>query len=118
MIFVYSFLIGGAVCAVAQIVLDKTAITPARILVIGVCLGVFLTAIGVYEPFAEAFGGGATIPITGFGYSLAKGVKTAVDEHGILGALTGGLTKNSAGIEASIIFGWIAAMIFKGKPKK
>ena len=118
MIFVYSFLIGGAICAAAQIVIDKTALAPARILVIGVCLGVFLTAVGVYKPFAEMFGSGATVPITGFGYSLAEGVKKAVDEHGLIGALTGGLTKNSAGIEATIIFGWITAMIFKGKPQR
>ena len=118
MIFVYSFLAGGAICAAAQIVIDKTALAPARILVIGVCVGVLLTALGVYGPFAETFGGGATVPITGFGYSLAEGVEKAVDEHGIIGALTGGLSKNSAGIAASIVFGWAAAMIFKGKPQK
>ena len=116
--FVYSFLIGGAICALAQIVIDKTALAPARILVFGVCAGVFLTAIGVYKPFAELFGSGATVPITGFGYSLATGVMEAIDEKGLLGALTGGLTKNSAGIAASVVFGWIAAMIFKGKPQK
>ncbi len=118
MIFLWSFLVGGALCAVSQVIIDKTALTPARVLVTGVILGVFLTAVGVYEPFAELFGGGATVPITGFGYSLAKGVTKAVDEIGLLGALTGGLTKNSAGIEASVVFAWITAMIFKGKPQK
>ncbi len=118
MIFLYSFLIGGAVCAVAQIIIDKTALAPARILVAGVIAGIFLTAVGVYKPFAEMFGAGASVPITGFGYSLAEGVRKAVDETGILGALTGGLTKTSAGIAASVVFGWIAAMIFRGKPQK
>ena len=118
MIFLYSFLIGGAVCAVTQIIIDKTALAPARILVAGVIAGIFLTAVGVYKPFAEMFGAGASVPITGFGYSLAEGVRKAVDETGILGALTGGLTKTSAGIAASVVFGWIAAMIFRGKPQK
>lgn len=118
MIFLYSFLIGGAICAVSQIIIDKTALAPARILVIGVIAGIFLTAVGAYKPFAEMFGAGALVPITGFGYSLAEGVKKAVDEIGILGALTGGLTKTSAGIAASVVFGWIAAMIFKGRPQK
>ncbi len=109
----YAFLIGGFICLIGQILIDYTKLTPARILVSFVVSGVFLTAIGVYEPIVKFAGAGATVPLTGFGYSLANGVKEAVMQNGILGALSGGLTATSAGIAASIFFGFIMALIFK-----
>lgn len=115
--YVWAFVIGGAFCVVAQILIDKTKLTPARILVIYVCAGVVLTALRLYQPIVDLAGAGATTPLTGFGYSLAKGVEKAVEEHGILGALTGGLTATAGGITAAIVFGYIVALIFKGKPK-
>ncbi|MBQ9743615.1 MAG: stage V sporulation protein AE [Clostridia bacterium] len=116
--YVYAFLVGGIICVIAQILIDKTKLTPARILVIYVCAGVLLTGIGIYQPLVDFAGGGATTPLTGFGYSIAKGVRKAVDEKGLLGALTGGLSATSAGIAAAIIFGFIASLIFSGKPKR
>ena len=116
--YLYAFLIGGALCVIAQILIDKTKLTPARILVIYVCAGVVLTAIGVYKPLVDFAGGGATTPLTGFGYTIATGVREAVDEKGLLGALTGGISATSAGICAAIIFGFLASLIFTGKPKK
>ena len=113
-----SFLVGGAICAVVQIIIDKTAITPARIMVGLVTLGVILGAIGVYKPFIEFAGCGASTPLTGFGYTLAQGVKKAVDERGLLGALTGGLAGSAGGITAAVFFGYIFALIFRGHPKK
>ena len=112
-----AFLIGGGFCVIAQILIDKTRLTPARILVSYVVLGVFLTAVGVYHPLVEFGGAGATVPLTGFGYALAMGVKTAVEEKGLFGALTGGLTAASSGITAVMVFGLIAALIFRPKPK-
>ena len=113
-----AFLVGGLFCLPAQILIDKTAMTPARILVLYVCAGVLLTAIGVYGPLVELAGRGASTPLTGFGYSLAEGVKKAVAEQGLVGALTGGITGASGGITAAILFGWLAAVFFKSKPKK
>lgn len=113
-----AFAVGGAICVIAQILIDKTAMTPARILVLYVSLGVILTGIGVYEPLVSFAGCGATTPLLGFGYSLAQGVKKAVDERGLLGALTGGLTGTAAGIAAAAFFGYIFALIFRGHPKK
>jgi len=111
------FLIGGAFCAIAQILIDKTKLTPARILVFYVCFGVLLTAIGVYEPLVNFAKCGATIPLTGFGYTIAKGVEKAVNEQGLFGALTGGLTATSGGIAFSLLLGFIASLIFSSKPK-
>ncbi len=109
----FAFLTGGFICLIGQILIDYTKLTPARILVAFVVSGVILTAIGVYEPIVEFAGAGATVPLTGFGYSLAKGVQEAVMQNGILGALSGGLTATSAGIAASVLFGLIMALIFK-----
>lgn len=113
-----AFCVGGALCVIAQILIDKTALTPARILVIYVTIGVILTGVGLYDKLVDFAGCGATLPLTGFGYSLANGVKKAVDEHGLIGALTGGLTGTAGGITAAIIFGYIFAVVFKSKPKK
>ncbi|MDY4435804.1 MAG: stage V sporulation protein AE [Candidatus Flemingibacterium sp.] len=115
--YVWAFIVGGTICVIAQILIDKTKLTPARILVLYVTAGVVLTAIRVYEPLVQFAGAGATVPLTGFGYSLAKGVEKAVDERGLIGALTGGLTATSAGIAAAMCFGWLVSVCFKGKPK-
>ncbi len=111
--FIKAFIIGGLICVVGQILIDNTKLTPARILVLFVTLGVVLTAIGVYEPLVNFAGAGATVPLTGFGYSIAKGVQKGVSEYGVLGALTGGITATAAGITASIFFGYIIALIAK-----
>ena len=114
---VYAFLVGGAICTIGQVLIDFTRLTPARILVTFVVAGVALTAIGVYEPIVEFAGAGATVPLVGFGYSLAKGVQEAVMEYGLLGALSGGLTATAAGITASVFFGLIMALLFKSGDK-
>jgi len=116
--YILAFTVGGGICVIAQVLIDKTKLTPARILVMYVCAGVLLTAIGVYEPLVEVAGGGATTPLTGFGYSIARGVREAVDEKGLIGALTGGISATSAGISAAIVFAFIASLIFSGKPKR
>lgn len=108
-----AFLVGGAICSVVQLLIDLTRLTPARILVLLVVSGVFLTAIGVYQPLVEYAGAGATVPLLGFGYSLATGVRAAVTQYGLIGALTGGLTATAAGITASIFFGFIMAILFR-----
>ncbi len=113
-----SFWVGGLICVVAQILIDKTKMTPARIMVLYVVSGVALTFLGVYKPLVDFAGAGATVPIIGFGYSLANGVKKAVDSIGFLGVLTGGLTATAGGITAAILFGYFAALIFKSKGKK
>ena len=115
--FLYAFIVGGALCVIAQILIDKTRLTPARILVAYVVSGVILTAIGLYEPLIKFAGNGATTPLTGFGYSLAKGVQKAVDEQGLLGALTGGITGAAGGITAAMLFGLMVAIFFQSKPK-
>ena len=112
-----AFLVGGAICAAVQIIIDKTAITPARIMVGLVTLGVILGALGVYKPFIEFAGCGASTPLTGFGNTLAEGVKKAVEERGLIGALTGGLTGSAGGIAAAIFFGYLFALIFRAKPR-
>ena len=116
--YVMAFTVGGTLCVIAQILIDKTRLTPARILVAYVCAGVILTSIGVYEPLVKLAGGGATTPLTGFGYTIATGVKEAVDEKGLVGALTGGISATSGGIAAALIFGFVASLIFSSKPKK
>lgn len=115
--YLWAFIVGGALCVIAQILIDKTKLTPARILVFYVVGGVILTAIGVYQPIVDFAGAGATVPLTGFGYSLAKGVEKAVNERGLIGALTGGLTATAAGVSAAMVFAWLAALLFSGKPK-
>lgn len=112
-----AFAIGGLFCLIAQILIDKTALTPARILVLYVTAGVFLTAVGLYEPLVKFAGCGATTPLTGFGYSLAKGVEKAVNEKGLFGVLTGGFTGTAAGICAAITFGYIFTLIFRARPR-
>lgn len=116
--YLWTFLVGGTLCAIAQVLIDKCKLTPARILVIYVCAGTFLTFLGLYEPLVELAGAGATIPLTGFGYSLFKGVRTAISEKGFLGIFTGGLTGTAAGITAAIVFGYLVALICKPKPKQ
>ena len=112
-----AFLVGGGLCLIGQILIDFTKLTPARILVGYVVSGVFLTAIGVYEPLVKFADAGATVPLTGFGYSLAKGVEKAVGEYGFLGALSGGITATAAGITAAIVFSLIAAFLSKPMAK-
>ena len=107
-----AFLVGGLFCAVGQVLIDKTKLTPARILVGYVVAGVLLSALGLYQPLVEFAGAGATVPLTGFGHLLATGVQKAVAEKGILGALTGGLSASAAGITAAMIFGLLVALIF------
>lgn len=116
--YLWSFIIGGAICVIGQLLIDFTKLTPARILVAYVVSGVVLTALGLYRPLVEFAGAGATVPLTGFGYAIANGVKTAVDEQGALGILTGGLTATAAGITAAIILGIAVAVIFKPRIKK
>ena len=115
--YLWAFSVGGALCVIAQILIDRTKLTPARILVLYVVVGVFLGAIGVYKPLAEFAGAGATVPLTGFGNTLAKGVREAVKEQGILGALTGGLKASAAGIAAAVFFGFLAALVCSPKDK-
>lgn len=116
--YVKAFLIGGILCLIAQVLIDKTKLTPARILVTYVVAGVALTALGLYGPLVKFAGGGATTPLTGFGYVIAEGVKKAVDDKGFLGVLTGGITASAAGITAALFFSLIASFLFKSKPKK
>ena len=117
MIYCKSFIVGGLLCAVGQIFIDKTRLTPARILVIYVLAGIFLTAVGLYKPLAEWAGAGATVPLTGFGYLLANGVKDAVAEDGVLGIFKGGVSAASVGISASVFFGYLVALLFKSDDK-
>ena len=112
-----SFLIGGLFCVVAQIIIDKTKLTPARILVGYVACGVILSAIGVYEPLVKFASSGATTPLIGFGHLLAEGVKKSVKDEGAIGILKGGLSATAGGIGAAIFFGYITALIFRGKTK-
>ncbi len=115
--FIKAFLVGGAFCVVAQVLIDKTKLTPARILVVYVVAGVLLGAVGLYKPLADFAGAGATTPLTGFGFLIAKGVRDAVDEKGLLGALTGPLTAAAGGTAAALVMGFLMALLFKGKPK-
>ena len=105
---------GGLLCVVAQMLIDKTKMTPARILVLYVVVGVFLGAVGLYEPFSEFAGAGASVPLTGFGFNISRGVREAVDKDGIIGILSGSLTAAAAGTTAALFFGYLAALIFKG----
>lgn len=115
--YLKAFLVGGAFCAIGQVLIDYTKMTPARILVSYVVAGVLLGALGVYQPLSDFAGGGASVPLLGFGNLIAKGTLDAVREKGLLGVLTGGLTASATGIAASIFFGLLIAMIFKPKEK-
>ena len=115
--YLKAFLIGGGTCVIGQVLINYTKLTPARILVIFVVTGVILGAVGVYEPFLEFAGAGAAVPLTGFGNVLAEGVKKAVEEEGMLGVLTGGLTASAAGVTAAMLLGLAAAIFIKPKDK-
>ena len=115
--YLKAFLVGGLLCVIGQILIDRTKLTPARILVAYVVAGVLLGAVGLYDKLVDFAGAGATVPLTGFGNTLSRGVKKAVDEDGALGILTGGLTASAPGITAAVIFGLLASLIFKPKDK-
>ena len=115
--FIYVFLVGGFLCMIAQVLIDKTKMSPARIMVSYVITGVVLTALGLYEPIVKFANSGATVPIIGFGYSLAKGAQKLVDQKGWLGVLGGGITGTSTGIAAAIVFGMLCSIVFKPKSK-
>lgn len=115
--FLKAFLVGGILCVIGQILIDKTKLTPARILVSYVVIGVILGGFGVYEPLVEFAGAGATVPLTGFGNTLAKGVREAIDEKGFLGIFTGGLKATAGGIAAAVFAGLLASFLFKPKDK-
>ena len=113
MMYLKAFLVGGLICALSQILIDRTRLTPARILSAYVVLGVALTATGLWGPVVEFAGAGATVPLLGFGYTMAEGVKTAVAEQGLLGAFTGGLGAAAGGIAAAVFFSFLAALLFQ-----
>lgn len=113
-----AFAVGGMICVIGQLLIDYTKLTPARILTGFVVAGSFLTAIGAYEPLVRFAGAGATVPISGFGYTLMKGTGKAIAEKGLIGVFSGGLTASSAGIAAAVLFGWLAAVLFRPKPKR
>ena len=115
--YLKAFLVGGLLCLIGQILIDKTKLTPARILVSYVVIGVILGAIGIYKPIVDFAGAGATVPLTGFGYTLSKGVKEAIDECGCIGIFTGGLKAAAGGITAAIFSGLVVSLIFKAKDK-
>jgi stage V sporulation protein AE len=116
--YIKAFFVGGAICGLVQILMDQTKLMPGRIMVLLVCTGAILGAAGIYEPFSQWAGAGATVPLLGFGNLLWKGVKTAVDEEGLLGTFNGGLTNGSGGIGAALIFSYIAALLSQPKMKK
>ena len=115
--YLKAFVFGGLLCVIGQILIDKTKLTPARILVSYVTIGVILGAVGIYKPFADIAGAGATVPLTGFGFNLAKGVKEAIDSNGLIGAFIGGLKASAGGITAAITAGLLASILFKAKDK-
>lgn len=115
--YLKAFLVGGALCLIGQVLVDRTKLTPARILVCYVVAGVVLGGLGVYQPFADWAGAGASVPLTGFGSLLAKGVREAVAKKGLLGAFTGGLTAAAGGITAAIFFASLVSLLFRSKPK-
>ena len=115
--YVKAFLVGGVLCIIGQLLIDRTSLTPARILVAYVVAGVILGGLGLYQPIIDWAGAGATVPLTGFGSLLAKGVKQAVAQKGLIGALTGGITAAAGGITAAVFFGFLVALLFKSKPK-
>lgn len=115
--YLKAFVVGGLICVVGQLLIDFTKLTPARILSGFVVAGVVLTMLGLYEPLVQFAGAGATVPISGFGYTLAKGTVKTIGEKGLIGVFSGGLTATAGGIAAAIIFGWLVAVLFKPKPK-
>lgn len=115
--YVWAFVVGGLICVVGQLLIDLTKLTPARILTSYVVAGVILGAVGLYKPLVDFAGGGATVPLTGFGYLLSKGVREAVDKNGLIGAFMGGFTACAAGVAAAVFFSLIAALIFKSGSK-
>lgn len=115
--YLKAFVIGGALCVIGQILIDKTKLTPARILVSYVVIGVILGGIGIYKPIVDFAGAGATVPLTGFGYNLAKGVKEAINEQGFIGIFTGGLKATAGGITAAVLAGLLVSLLFKAKDK-
>ena len=115
--YIIAFLVGGALCTLSQILLDKTKLLPGRVMVILVCLGTVLGAVGIYEPFAKWAGAGASVPLTGFGNTLFQGIKKAVDQEGFIGIFKGGFTASAVGVSAALIFAYIASWIFNPKMK-
>lgn len=115
--YVKAFIVGGIFCAIGQIFIDKTSLTPAKLLTGYVCAGVFLSLIGLYGKLVRFAGAGATVPLTGFGYTLFEGVKKAVGKHGVLGVFTGGLTATAGGITAAVVFALLAALVSRPKSK-
>ena len=115
--YLWAFLIGGAICTIGQLLLSFTRLTSARILVLFVVAGVVLGGLGIYQPIVDFAGAGASVPLLGFGNALAKGAIEGAKEHGILGAFSGGLNATAAGISAAVLFGWLAALIFRPKTK-
>ena len=115
--YLKAFLVGGLFCVIGQLLIDKTKLTPARILVSYVVIGVILGAVGLYPKLVDFAGAGATVPLTGFGNTLASGVRESIDKDGFLGIFTGGLTATAGGIAAAVVFGWLAGLIFKPKDK-
>lgn len=113
-----AFWVGGLICALVQILLDKTKLMPGRVMVLLVCSGALLSAIGIYKPFAEFAGAGATVPLLGFGNTLWKGMKDAIDQNGLIGLFMGGFTACAAGVSAALIFSYLASWIFKPKMKE
>ena len=115
---ILTFISGGLICVVAQLLIDLTRLTPAKILVLYVSVGVVIFAIGLYEPMFEIFGAGVSVPLIGFGANIARGVRDAVDKDGLIGVLTGGLSASAAGITAALILGLLSSIIFKTKSKR
>lgn len=115
--YINAFWVGGLICLIGQILIDKTKLTPARILVLYVVLGVGLAAVGLYGPLVEFAGAGATVPLSGFGYTMAEGIKEAIEKDGALGIITGGVTAAAAGITAAIVFGYLGALIARPRDK-
>ena len=115
--YMIAFIVGGSICALVQILMDKTKLMPGRIMVILVCFGTLLGAFGIYEPFAEWAGAGATVPLVGFGNTLFKGMREAIDKDGFLGLFKGGFTASAVGISSALIFGYLASLCFKPKMK-
>ena len=116
--FVKAFLVGGAICALVQILMDQTKLMPGRIMVLLVCTGCILGSVGVYQPFIDFAGAGASVPLLGFGNTLWKGVKEAIDQEGFIGIFMGGLKASAVGISAALIFGYLASLVFEPKMKK
>lgn len=117
MIFIKAFIVGGVICALAQVLMDKTKLLPGRVMVILVCLGCLLSAIGLYQPFADWAGAGASVPLIGFGNSLYQGMKDSVDNRGFIGLFEGGFTACAVGVSAALIFGYAASWFFDSKAK-